>query len=42
LEMQFEEEGSRDKFPKEQGLGRFNLVKNVDFLGKLMATFNLV
>jgi hypothetical protein len=42
LEIQFEEEGSRDKFPKEQGLGRFNLVKNVDFLGKLMATFNLV
>jgi hypothetical protein len=42
LEMQFEEEGSRDKFPKEHGLGKFNLAKNVDFLGKLMARFNLV
>jgi hypothetical protein len=42
LEMQFKEEGSKDRFPEEQGLGKFNLTKSIDFSGKLMAMFNLV
>jgi hypothetical protein len=32
----------RIDFPKEQGPGKFNLVKNIDFPRKLMARFNLV
>jgi hypothetical protein len=39
--MQFRDEGFRDRFPKEQGLGKFNSM-SIDFLRKLVARFNLV
>jgi len=42
LEMEFREEGSKDRFLKEYGLGKFNLGNNINIFGKLVAWFNLV